>query len=60
MDRLMLVFVVSALVVTTACAPEVGSERWCRKMADTPKADWSMNDARAYAQHCILGEEDEE
>lgn len=38
----------------SACAPEVGSRKWCEKMEDTPKGDWSTNDATAYAQHCVL------
>ncbi|MDH3758051.1 MAG: DUF3012 domain-containing protein, partial [Gammaproteobacteria bacterium] len=44
------------------CEPEVGSDRWCEKMADTPKSDWSVNDAKAFAQHCIFKEygDDEE
>ena len=38
----------------SACAPEVGSRKWCEKMEDTPKGDWSTNDATAYAEHCVL------
>ena len=34
--------------------PAVGSERWCDKMADTPKSDWSANDAADYARHCVF------
>lgn len=36
------------------CAPEVGSDAWCEKMKETPKGDWSANDAGSYARHCIL------
>lgn len=45
-----------------ACEPEVGSDKWCEKMADTPKGDWSANDAKAFAEHCIFktyGDEDD-
>ena len=42
-------------VVLTACAPEVGSERWCEQLDATPKGEWSANDAAAYAKHCVLG-----
>ena len=38
----------------SGCAPEVGSRKWCEKMEDTPKGDWSTNDATAYAKHCVL------
>lgn len=42
------------LVGTTACAPEVGSERWCKKMKETPKIDWSTREASDYAKHCLF------
>jgi len=41
------------------CEPEVGSDAWCKKMVDTPRGDWSMNDATAFAQHCVFKEYDE-
>jgi hypothetical protein len=44
----------------TSCEPEVGSDRWCEKMVDTPKSDWSVNDAKAFAQHCIFKEYDDD
>ena len=37
-----------------ACSPEVGSEKWCEKMEDKPKGDWSANEAADYAKHCLL------
>jgi len=37
-----------------ACTPKVGSEDWCNAMNDTPKGDWSMNDAADFAKHCVL------
>ncbi len=51
-----------ATALLASCEPEVGSDRWCEKMADTPKGDWTVNDARAFAQHCIFKEygDDEE
>jgi len=42
-------------VFLAGCAPEVGSRKWCEKMDDTPNGDWSVNDAKSYAQHCVLG-----
>ena len=54
--------IVSILLLTalqTACAPEVGSDAWCEKMADTPKGDWSTNDAVAFAEHCVFKDYDE-
>lgn len=42
------------LFVLAGCAPEVGSEAWCKAMAEKPKADWSSNEAASYAKHCLL------
>jgi Protein of unknown function (DUF3012) len=42
----------------SACAPEVGSDRWCEMMRDTPRGDWSANDALDYARNCVF-EDDE-
>ena len=38
----------------SACAPEVGSEAWCKQMDEKPKGDWSTNEATDYAKHCIF------
>jgi hypothetical protein len=48
--------VLTLAILLAGCEPEVGSDRWCEKMADTPKSDWSVNDAKAFAQHCIFKE----
>lgn len=38
----------------TGCTPEVGSVRWCEMMQETPRGDWSANDALDYGRHCLL------
>jgi hypothetical protein len=43
-----------SLVLLAGCAPEVGSEAWCKDMADKSKADWSANEAIDYASHCVF------
>jgi len=50
------VFLASALL--GACAPEVGSERWCEMLRDTSRGDWSANDALDFARHCVLDSRD--
>ena len=45
---------VALLLTLSACAPEIGSEQWCKEMKEKPKADWSTNDATDFAKHCIL------
>ena len=50
-----LVLTALAPLCLVACAPEVGTEKWCNNMDDTPKGEWTANDAKAYAEYCILG-----
>jgi hypothetical protein len=44
----------ATLVSLSACAPEVGSDRWCANLKEKPKGDWSANEAGDYAKHCIF------
>lgn len=37
-----------------ACAPELGSDKWCANLKAKPKGDWSLNEATDFAKHCIL------
>jgi hypothetical protein len=46
--------VVTTVLLLTACAPEVGSERWCKALEEKPKGDWSSNEAADYTKHCVL------
>lgn len=46
--------VLFALVTLAGCSPGVGSERWCKQMADRPKSEWSLEDAKDYAAHCVV------
>ena len=45
---------VALLLGLSACAPEVGSDKWCANLKEKPKGDWSANDAANYAKHCIF------
>ncbi len=44
----------AAVLTLNACAPEVGSDRWCEAMSDKPRGDWTANEALDYARHCII------
>lgn len=44
----------AAFFILTACAPEVGSEAWCKSIKDKPKGDWTVNQASDYAKHCVF------
>jgi len=47
--------VLLALALTFgACAPEVGSKKWCEQMDEKDKGDWTANEAKNYAKHCLL------
>jgi hypothetical protein len=37
-----------------ACAPEVGSERWCETIGDKGVGNITANEAADYARHCVL------
>ena len=43
-----------ALLSVTGCAPEVGSEAWCKKIAEKPKGEWTGNETADYAKHCLF------
>jgi hypothetical protein len=45
---------VATVLALSACAPEVGSDKWCANMKEKPKGDWSANEAAEYAKHCIF------
>ena len=49
-----LLAVTFCLLLLGGCEPEVGSDAWCKKMVETPKGDWSMNDASEFAANCVL------
>lgn len=38
----------------SACAPEVGSDAWCKQMKEKPSGDWTANEAADYAKHCVF------
>ncbi len=41
-------------VSLSACAPEVGSEKWCNNLKEKPKGEWTANEAADFAKHCIF------
>ena len=55
LNRLKNLFLAVAMgFLVSACAPEVGSDKWCANLKAKPKGDWSANEAVDYAKHCIL------
>ncbi len=54
MRRQILLPVFFSLLCLAACAPEVGSEGWCKQMGEKPKGDWTANETADYARHCLF------
>ena len=48
------VVLVALAAVVAACAPEVGSERWCEQMRNKSRGDWTANEALDFARHCLF------
>ena len=46
----------AALFASTlfSCTPEVGSKAWCEQMKETPKGDWTGNEAVDFTKHCLF------
>lgn len=45
--------------ISTACAPEIGSEAWCEDMAEKSKGDWTANEAAEFAKSCVFKKYDD-
>ncbi len=45
---------VVAVVSIAGCAPEVGSDAWCKDMKEKPKGEWTANEAGDFAKHCVF------
>jgi hypothetical protein len=52
------VAIASLAFAVAACAPEVGSQRWCTAMKAKPRGDWTANEALDFARHCVLAGDD--
>ena len=46
--------VILLMFSVTACSPEMGSEAWCKKLAEKPKGEWTANEAAEYTKNCIF------
>ncbi|GLS24983.1 DUF3012 domain-containing protein [Marinibactrum halimedae] len=42
------------LLLLSGCTAEIGSPEWCESMDEKPKGDWTVNEAKDYAKHCIF------
>ncbi len=46
--------IVLSIALLAACAPEVGTKKWCEQLDEKPNGDWTVNEAKAYAKHCVF------
>lgn len=53
-NHLVRLFLIVALVQNLGCSAVVGSDMWCEVMKEKSEGDWSFNEAKAYAKHCIF------
>lgn len=44
----------AALVLLSACEPQVGTKAWCEMMDKKAKGDWTANQAVDYAKNCVF------
>jgi len=42
------------LLATLSSCAKVGSERWCKNMKEKPNGEWTVDEAKAYAKHCVF------
>jgi len=47
-------WVVAAASWLAACAPEVGSPKWCDAMREKARGDWTANEALEFARSCVF------
>jgi len=45
---------ISVGLVLAGCTDKPGSEGWCLAQKEIPKGDWTRDDTRTYAKHCIF------
>jgi hypothetical protein len=45
---------VAVILFGVSCSPKVGTEAWCKEMNEKSKGDWTANEAKDYAKHCLF------
>ena len=49
-----ILLVVLGLVLLAGCADSPGSEPWCKAKKEQSKLEWTGEDAKTFAKHCIF------
>ena len=53
MTTMIKIFALAICIALLSSCAKVGSERWCAQLKDTPKAEWSLEDATNFSKHCL-------
>jgi len=48
------VFIVIMSISLFACSPKVGSKEWCAAMKKKDKGEWTTNEVKDFAKHCLF------
>ena len=56
MQKMLAVIALVLLVGYTlsGCAPEEGSEAWCKAMKEKARGDWTANEVADFTRHCVF------
>lgn len=49
-----IIFLSLLVIQLTACSAEVGSNKWCNNLKEKPKGEWTANETKDYAKHCLF------
>ena len=44
----------TTMLLLSACAPEVGSPKWCKAMKEKSKGDWTFAESKDFLKHCVI------
>ena len=47
--------ILAAMSLFLVACDKVGSESWCAKQNEKPKADWTLEETGDYTKYCALG-----
>ena len=53
-----LLAIVASTFLLTGCSAEVGTKDWCEDMKEKKKGDWTVNEAKDFAKHCLFRKDD--
>lgn len=54
MKKFMLSCFILSTFVLSGCSPKVGSVEWCEMMQKKDKGEWTLQETKDYAKHCLF------